>query len=134
MQKAWNSRAVRLNVRPTVGDFQDFLERLFEAVNDFSTGSTLRVLLKEKCETVCFRFMFSFKRFKNPKNLYGSTEHVYLDVPVNHKFYFHKNIPFSIFLSLFGIDEDYDMFGPTKLKSKRQKKEQTPSIFVQENK
>ena len=97
---------MRLNARPTVGNFQNFPERLFESVNDSSTGSTLRVVLKEDCETFCSRFVFSFKRFKNPTKLYGSTEHVYLDVPVNHKFYFHQKIPFSIFMSLFGIDEE----------------------------
>ena len=99
-KEAWNRRAGRLNARPVSGKFQVLPLTLFD---DFhSSDAVVRSVLVRDFQSTILQFNKCFEKLEQSATIYKKIEHVYLRVPVNHKFYFYKPIPSIVMDSLFG--------------------------------
>lgn len=102
-----------------MGCFRILPNRLLANVVD--SEDALRLVTKEEYSLLRYKFDSSFKPYTHPAGFYGKVEHVFLDIPVNHTFFFYDQIPFIVFLSLFG-DDELKVFTGSELKSAEVKK------------
>ena len=132
----WNIRASRINARPLIGQLNSdsIPERLTEAEENYrrrrgAPDPLLRQILQKDYNTVWTRFDNIFKRRENCDSTYNKVEHMYLDIEIYHKFYFSKQIPYSMFSSLFG---NLSIFTEDERVSKKDSKSQTFHIATME--
>lgn len=100
IREAWNNRAERLNARPQSGEFTTLPSTLFQ--DNRSSEAVLRRILVKDFGSLRSQFDSSFMKIRQKKTLYNKVEHVSLEVKIDHKFYFYKEIPCSVMDSIFG--------------------------------
>ena len=129
-KEAWRQRAQRIKEAfPPIGEFVTLPSTLF--CNGENSDTVLQRFLVKDYTQARLQFERKYKKYKNAKTIYNKIEHLYLDIKINHKFYFYEHLPCSVMESLFG--RTYEKFKRNERVSDEQnKKSATFHIFSQQ--
>ena len=100
-KETWRQRAERIKETfPPTGEFVTLPSMLFRD-GDNSETFLQRFLVKDYIQAM-LQFERKYKKYENTKTIDNKIEHLYLDIEINHKFYFYEHLSCSVMDSLFG--------------------------------